>query len=303
MNHVPNGTAERAGSDESHESLGKMPHQTAERAHLPSVLNDLPPFPIVAIKALQLVSNEKAPMRELSELIRTDAALSGEILRIANSALYGLRIEVESALTAMVLLGLDRIKSVVVTSALRHYIGKSLDAPWMRICWRHSLATALLAKELAKGTATSEDVAYTAGILHDIGRLALAMAFPTRYSEFILNPEPTSLELLEAERELFGIDHCQTGEILTSKWNLPPNLIIAAAQHHDLPRGSDPGVLTLVRYGCRLADVLGFEVVRANRRATYEDLIAELPPPSKLPADQQDLSFRIASKINSIEMS
>ncbi len=280
-----------------------MLRQTAERAQLPSVLNDLPPFPIVAIKALQLVSNEKAPMRELSELVRTDAALSGEILRIANSALYGLRIEVESALTAMVLLGLDRIKSIVVTSALRHYIGRSIEAPWMRICWRHSLATALLAKELAKGTSTSEEVAYTAGILHDIGRLALAMAFPTRYSEFILNPEPTSLELLEAERELFGIDHCEAGEMLMARWNLPESLVIAASQHHDLPRGEDPNVLTLVRYGCRFADVLGFEVARSNRRTTYDDLIAELPSPSKLPIDQQEISFRIASKINSIEMS
>jgi len=280
-----------------------MLRQTAERIQLPSVLSDLPPFPIVAIRALQMVSSEKAQMRALSELIRTDAALSGEILRIANSALYGLRIEVESALTAMVLLGLDRIKSVVVTSALRHYIGRSFDAPWMRICWRHSLATALLAKDLAKGTSTSEDVAYTAGILHDIGRLALAMAYPSRYSEFILNPEPTSLELLDAERELFGIDHCQAGEILMSRWNLPPNLIAAAAEHHDLPRGDDPSVLTLIRYGCRFADVLGFEVVKGSRGTTYEDLLAELPPPSRLSADQQDVSFRIASKINSIEMS
>lgn len=279
-----------------------MLRETVERAHLPSLLNDLPPFPVVAIKALQLVSNEKAPMRELSELIGTDAALSGEILRIANSALYGLRIEVESALTAMVLLGLDRIKSVVVTSALRHYIGRSLDAPWMRVCWRHSLATALLAKELAKGSPMSEDVAYTAGILHDIGRLALAMAYPTRYSEFILNPEPTSLEILEAERELFGIDHCEAGEILMTRWNIPTNLITVASHHHDLPRGNDPCVLTMVRYGCRLADVLGFEVVRTGRRPTYEDVLAEFPEPGKLPSDQQDLSFRIASKINSIEV-
>jgi HD-like signal output (HDOD) protein len=161
----------------------------------------------------------------------------------------------------------------------------------------------LLAKELAKGSATSEDVAYTAGILHDVGRLALAMAYPTRYSQFILNPEPTSLEILEAERELFGIDHCQAGEILMSRWNIPTNLIVVASQHHDLPRGNDPGVLTMVRYGCRLADMLGFEVVRSGRRATYEDLIAELPGPSKLPADPQELSFRIASKINSIEVS
>jgi len=280
-----------------------MPHQTTEHPTLPSVLNELPPFPIVAIKALQLVSNEKAPMRELSELISTDAALSSEILRIANSALYGLRMEVESALTAMVLLGLDRIKSVVVTSALRHYIGRSLDAPWMRTCWRHSLATALLAKDLAKGSTTSEDVAYTAGILHDLGRLALAMAFPTRYSEFVMNPEPTSLATLEAERELFGIDHCQAGEMLMSRWNIPRNLVAVAAQHHDLPRGNDPSVLTLVRYGCRLADALGFEVVRGGRRTSYEDLVAEFPGPAKLPEDPQDLAFRIASKINSIESS
>lgn len=274
---------------------------TVERVQLPTVLNDLPPFPVVAIKALQLVSNERAPLRELGELISTDAALTSELLRIANSALYGLRVEVESAFTAMVLLGLERVKSVVVTSALKHYIGKSLDAPWMRICWRHSLATALVAKELAHGTSTSEDVAYTAGILHDIGRLALAMAFPVRYSEFILNSEPTSVEMLEAERELFKIDHCQAGQALMSRWNIPRNLVVAAAEHHDPPRSSDAAVLTFVRFGCRMADALGFEAVRAGRRSTYADLLAELPGPRKFPLEADDFAFEIASKINSIE--
>lgn len=273
-----------------------------ENAQLPSVLNDLPPFPVVAIKALQLVSNERAPLRELGDLISTDAALSGELLRIANSALYGLRVEVESAFTAMVLLGLDRVKGVVVTSALRHYIGKSIDAPWMRICWRHSLATALVAKDLTQGTSTSEDVAYTAGILHDVGRLALAMAFPARYSQFILNPEPTSLETLEAERELFKIDHCQAAHLLMSRWNIPKNLVVVAAEHHNPPRITDSGILTAVRFGCRMADLLGFEAVRSGgRRITYEDLLAELPGPRKLPADRDEFAFRIASKINSIE--
>jgi putative nucleotidyltransferase with HDIG domain len=272
-----------------------------DRAQPPVLPTELPPFPIIAIKALQLVSNEKAPLRELSQLISTDPAMSSDILRIANSALYGLRIEVESAFTAMILLGLDRIKAVVVTSALRHYIGKSFEAPWMRICWRHSLACALIAKELAKGSSIGEDVAYTAGVLHDIGRLALAVAIPERYGPFLMSGEATSSDILDREREIFGTDHCEAGSALMSRWDIPKSLVVVASHHHDPPRDGDPGVLSTVRHACRFADVLGFEVVSALRPKTYEELLAELPSPDRLPPDPEEFAFQLATRINSIE--
>ena len=272
-----------------------------DRAQSPVLPVDLPPFPIVVIKALQLVSNDKAPLRELSQLISTDPALSSEILRIANSALYGLRIEVESAFTAMILLGLERIKAVVVTSAVRHYIGKTFEVPWMRICWRHSLACALIAKELAKGSSIGEDVAYTAGILHDVGRLALAVGFPDRYGEFLMSREAASSDILEREREIFGTDHCEAGSALMSRWDIPKSLVVVASHHHDAPEEGDPGVLSIVRHGCRFADVLGFEVIQTARPRTYEELLAELPSPNRLPSDPEEFAFQIAAKINSIE--
>ncbi len=272
-----------------------------DRAQSPVLPVDLPPFPIVAIKALQLVSNDKAPLRELSQLISTDPALSSEILRIANSALYGLRIEVESAFTAMILLGLERIKAVVVTSAVRHYIGKTFEAPWMRICWRHSLACALIAKELARGSSIGEDVAYTAGILHDVGRLALAVGFPDRYGPFLMSAEAASSDILEREREIFGTDHCEAGSALMSRWDIPKSLVVVASHHHDVPEEGDLGVLSVVRHGCRFADVLGFEVVQTPRPRTYEELLAELPSPDRLPSDPEEFAFQLATKINSIE--
>jgi HD-like signal output (HDOD) protein len=271
------------------------------RAELLAALNGIPPFPPVAIKALQLVSNDKTRLRELSKLISTDASLSSEVLRIANSALYGHRVEVESVFRATISLGLERIKSVVVTSALRQYIGRSLDVPWIRMCWRHSLACAVIAEELARGSSLEEDVAYTAGIIHDIGRFGLAVAFPQRCGKLLVETDDACCDVLERERECFGMDHCEAGQALMVRWAIPKNLVAVAAHHHDSPADADPDMLAVVRHACRLADASGFAVMPSVQSRTYAELLAELPLQSKIPRDPEELAFRITNKIAAIE--
>jgi len=274
-----------------------------QKADIPWELTQVPPFPAVAIKALEVVSSEYGRMRELSNLIVTDAALSGEILRIANSPLFGVRKEIVSIFNAIVLLGLERIKGVVATVAMKSYLGGSLEVPALRACWRHSLACAIISGEFAKLNLMDVDTTYTAGLLHDIGRLAMVTAYPRKYANFLTSTEEERSDTLQRERDLFGIDHCQAGGLMVSQWNLPKSLIAVASRHHDQTSAGEPAVLATVRHSCMMADALGFTAISSAQVRTYEEILNEVPAAErcKLPTDSSEFYYHIAGKINSIE--
>jgi HD-like signal output (HDOD) protein len=264
---------------------------------------EIPPFPAIAIKALQLISKDYSRLTELSNLICSDAAFSAEMLRIVNSPFFGLRTEVRSVLQATLLLGLERVKGLVVTIGMRAYLGDALKVPALRACWRHSLACAMIAEDLTKKSLEEKDVAYTAGIVHDIGRFGLAVAYPERYASFLARTIDGPSAVLERERELFGINHCEAGRSLVLRWNLPKEFIRVTSEHHQRATGGPFDLVAVIRASCMMADALGFEVVLPREPRNYKELLAELPESHRnlLSRDTEDLSFRIAEKINSLE--
>jgi putative nucleotidyltransferase with HDIG domain len=266
-------------------------------------LADIPPFPIVAIKALQVISSETGQLQELSDLITSDAGISAEILRMANSARFSTRVEVKSVFRAIHMLGLERIKGLVVTAAMKSYLRGSLEVPSLRACWRHSLACAVIAEMLARVGLLESDVAYTAGLLHDIGRLALVAGYPTMYANFLARAEAQPCDALQCERDLFGIDHCQQGRLLVSAWKLPAMFADIAARHHDAADAGDPAMLTIVRHSCAMADVLGFGVVCPLHAKTYQEILDEIPERERrqIASDPTEVAHFIADKINAIE--
>jgi putative nucleotidyltransferase with HDIG domain len=269
----------------------------------PRIFNEIPVFPAVAIKTLQVISNENGQLRSLSELITTDAAISGQILHMANSALFGVRVEVTSIFQAIHILGLERVKALVVTVAMKAYLGSSIDAPALRACWRHGLACATVAEKLARFTFMEPDVAYTAGLLHDVGRLALIAGYPSEYAALLTDLETNPGDALERERNLFGLDHCQVGRQLVDMWNLPKMFAAITSQHHEQATAGESPFLTTVRQSCVIADALGFNAVCALPIRNYHDIVAEIPvnESSQLPRDPAELTYFIASRINSIE--
>lgn len=277
--------------------------QGSERTVAPRALNDIPPFPLVALKALQVISKENGQLRELSNLITSDAAISGQVIRMANSARFGLRVEVHSILHAIHLLGLERIKALVVTIAMKSYLGDSLEIPALRACWRHSLACAVIAEVLGRVSLLEPDVAYTAGLLHDVGRLAMVAGYPTKYAEFLATAEKEQCDSLQCERDLFGIDHCEQGRLLVSRWKLPETFAAVASRHHDGPVAGEPAVLSIVRQSCRMAVALGFSVVCPAQPRTYQEILEEFPERERrqISSDPLELTHFIADKINSIE--
>jgi len=269
--------------------------------HLPLAFVELPPFPAIALKALQVMARRDSRLRELHDLIRTDQAFSAEILRLVNSPLYAFPSPIHSTMQATMLLGFERVQALTVTIAIRAYLRDALEMPVLRACWRHSLACACVAEHLSRIVLADKDVLYTAGIMHDIGRLALAVCHRAPYTE-LLSARRSPAALLDRERELFGIDHCAAGKSLAEAWNLPSDFATVAARHHE-PFTGKCDVLFLLQLACALADSLGFAVIPPAGSPAYSELRLHLPDRDRhyLPEDPAELVALIKAKIHLLE--
>jgi putative nucleotidyltransferase with HDIG domain len=279
--------------------------KSQEAAAIPWAHLRIPPFPQIAIRVLQLTNNEDVPMRQLSELISSDPSFSSEVLTIANSALYARRSPVNSILQAIAVLGLNSLKGVCLTVGVRTYLGKSINHQSLRAIWRHSLACALIAEQLAPLDSLNKDSAYTAGVLHDIGRLALAVMRPEVYATLLMTHRGSPRSILEPERALFGFDHCEAGQRLIANWKLPVGFEAIVSDHHSPGQEQDGWNLpAVINVSCRLADAIGFAVFPGCDITPYAELLGELPgmESKKFSAECEALAFEVSSKINAAEL-
>ncbi|MGH9450927.1 MAG: HDOD domain-containing protein [Terriglobia bacterium] len=266
------------------------------------VVVSLPPFPAVAMRVVNLLSKEDLGLKELTQQIQADPVLSSEILIMANSVLFGFRTEIRSILQATTLLGAQRVKGIALTIAMKTYLTESFHIPVVVACWRHNLACALVAEELAKVSLIEKDFAYVAGLLHDIGRLALGMAEPREYAELLTSEAKNPVNILDRERELFGMDHCEAGRRLTQSWKLPQAFCDVAEQHH-APKGSKFDIVALVNRSCQIADTIGFAAVTSTTPRRFEDILLSLPERERkrFNPDPEQFAMQIAVKIHALE--
>ena len=255
----------------------------------PWYLEHLTPFPGAAIHILRTVSLPDVSVHEVAGAIRTDTVFAGRLLKAANSPLFGIPYEIESIERAAAQVGLDYLAKLAVTVGIKAYLSPTLEIPASRRCWRHSLACALLAEELAPYYSMPRKASYTAGLLHDIGRLALVAAFPKGYSRMLELCEQEHLDILACERELLGSDHCAAGLWVAVEWKLPSETFRAIWDHHDTPDEGERSLTAVVHAACQLADALGFGVIDTHHETTSVW-------PSGLDLDV--LKERIAAQIN-----
>jgi HD-like signal output (HDOD) protein len=242
------------------------------------LLARIPAFPPIVLRLLDLLARDNVQIRELVALISSDPAFSAQILQVANSPLFGFRSQIDNLQSALVVLGLRRVRSLSMTVATSNHMKAVLHIEELARCWRHMLACALLTEELARCCSAFEERAYTAGLLHDVGRLGLLLAYPKEYAELLRHAGRSAPELMDVEREELGMDHCEAGRTLAEHWNLPPDFQIIAAHHHDPQGDAQVDLLTLVKLGCRLADSLGFWVVEPLQPCSPEEIHQSLPP-------------------------
>jgi HD-like signal output (HDOD) protein len=224
-----------------------------------SGIKSLPPFPPAVCQLIQLIDHENVHFREVSRVLELDVALSRQVLRAANLALPGGH-ESASILHALSAIGVDRLRDIAVTVALRNFIG-DVDSALLHRCWRHDLATALWCELFADYFNVDNPLAYTVGILHDIGRIALLLLLRDDYALFLDSASSDDADTLEAERKLCDADHCQVGHYLARAWNFPPFLDDLIAHYHDENIRESPMPRLLVRAACLAASMSGFHTV------------------------------------------
>ncbi|HLJ16869.1 MAG TPA: HDOD domain-containing protein, partial [Bryobacteraceae bacterium] len=262
-------------------------------------MRKIPPFPPIAARLLSLLSNPAVEMDDVADLIGSDARFTARLLQCVNSAEFGLAHPVRNVRQAVSLLGLDRTREITLTQATAAYMKGASQSAELRRCWQHTIATAVLADEIAQSCGAFVNVAFTAGMIHDIGRFGLVVAYPREYERIIRNAAELCLDLLDFEREEFGVDHAEAGRFLAEEWGLPQEFRVITGRHHDPSEGAELDLLRIVHIACRLADVLGYDVAHPLGRASVDAVLAELPARARerLQASPEQLCRRIDRRI------
>lgn len=218
-----------------------------------SVAVDLPTLPAAHTRALAMMSRHDAGAAEIAAIVEGDPALTASVLRASNSAAFAPLSPIRTANNAIVRIGLAMTRRIVAGAALGSAFS-NLSRSGMDVdeLWRHVIACALLADATAWADGPRTE-AFTAGILHDIGRLAMAAGQPEQYAQ-VVELVRAGLAAEEAEQQVFGVDHIEWGVEVGKTWDFPPDVVEAIAEHHD--GGGSP--LTWVTWnGRRVAWSLG----------------------------------------------
>jgi putative nucleotidyltransferase with HDIG domain len=270
----------------------------------PWVVQSLPPFPHAVSRFVALLSRDEVGAGQLAGVVRMDPALGAAILRLVNSAAYGSGARIDSLTEAILRVGTERLKGLAYTFGIGTYLKGAKKQQAHKLCCQHSIACGFLAQELAAPFGFDRDRAYTAGLLHDIGRLALLAGYPKQYSALVTTSIEDALALIEAERAMFDVDHCEVGGYLASDWDFSDDLRDAIVRHHAVPPPDDGGLAALVNLACRLTDALGFQVAPPEVAWNLDQLREALPETLKQSwqPDLADLAQATARKVEATQI-
>ncbi len=248
------------------------------RAQVLARLGGLPPLPATVSELLASFHNDDVDVGRVAHQISHDQALTARVLRVANSSFYGLQNKVGTISEAVVVLGFRAVRSMVlavgINSALRVERCPGFNTP---AYLRHCVGVGLAARELARLTGFTPELAFTGGILHDIGQLVLASNFPEQYAEVLDYRKRHDCFLIDAERDVLSMDHAEIGGLLAETWHFPTALHEAVSDHH-APAGAPASSLAdLIHVADAIARSLGLgnyqeEMVMPVERISWQRL-------------------------------
>lgn len=249
-------------------------------------LGELPPLPQVATRVIRLSADSDTSSEDLQNLIRMDQALSSQVLRIANSALFGRVREVSTLTQAILTLGFATTRSVVLASSVKNLFTRGPVGLQERILWEHALVTAITGSAFSKavGYSATEEV-FLAGLMHDLGKCVMAVKFPEAYGALLRRINGEEGDGITMELDAFGFDHTMVGEALVRSWNIAEGVESVVRWHHD-PLQAPAGhrqLVALVALGNQMAIDLqiGVGMPDALAGATWEAMdILRLDDPS-----------------------
>lgn len=220
-------------------------------------IQDLPTLSTVISKMVEMLDSQEASPKELGDLIAQDQSILSAILKLVNSAFYGFPRKITSVHQAVVILGFGTVKSIALgASIFKAKPRKGEKEVFDRnALWIHSLGVATASKLIAQKTGHGDaDEAFVAGLLHDVGKVVFDAQFPAEFQEVVEKAEDENILLLEAEREILGLDHAEAGQILLFKWQLPLPVVNAVGFHHDLEKA--PATYQRLAAIVHLADII-----------------------------------------------
>jgi len=196
---------------------------------------NLPSLPQILLKLIELCNSEESTIRDISQVINKDTSLSAIVMKMVNSAYYGLPRRITSIDQSLIILGQNTIKNIAISASVIKAFGKAKDDSVfsLKAFWRHSLMCAIFSKLIAKKISyASPDEAFLTGLLHDIGKLVLWVNFPKEYGD-ILKSSQDQWDLLLAGEARHGATHCEVGAWLINRWKLQSFMADAVRYHHE----------------------------------------------------------------------
>ncbi len=221
-----------------------------------SSVKAIPAMPMILMPLLELLQKpaDQVPIDEVVRLVSYDKTIAAQCIRIAGSPLFGLSRAPETIRSAVLSMGITRLKDVVLTFSLGQILPAEKFVIDPGVFWRHSLGCAMVCKKFCEITgALSPEKAYLAGLLHDLGIIVNCMVFPEESARAIAQGREDQIPLHEAERSVMGFSHCETGRVLAEAWRLPDDMREVIACHHDLDMSAQAAPLVAVVH---LSDLL-----------------------------------------------
>ena len=228
-------------------------------------IGNMPSLPTTVSKVLEVCNNPNTSPADLNHVISLDPVLVGRVLKLINSAYYGLGQQVTNLVRAIIMLGINTVKNLALSTAVMGNLSVSKDFQGLNIegFWRHSLCVGVAAKILAKqrGIDTKQTEEYfTAGLLHDIGKIPLNAVLLKDYMLTVSNADRERIALYKAEDKNLGINHCITGAMIAKAWKLEGAVGDAIVNHHNCSE-----------YTGEHRDLI-FSIVAANRFASISEM-------------------------------
>lgn len=239
----------------------------------------MPSLPTTVSKVLEVCNNPKTSPIDLDRVIQLDPVLMGRVLKLINSAYYSLGSQVTSLVRAIIMLGVNTVKNLALSSAVLDRVSSKKDfrALNMEGFWRHSLCVGVTAKLIAKERgvdAKSLEEYFAAGLLHDIGKIPLNNALADEYVQTMALADRERISLAAAERRVLGMDHCEAGGVVADSWKLTGAIADTVRWHHDLQgySGEYGDILRTVAVGDFYAnrEGIGFSGNRYPEKVTPE---------------------------------
>jgi len=244
---------------------------------------ELPTLPTVLMPLLRYLDKplDSQDLHEIVRLISQDKALSARCLQIVNSPLYACTREVESVQAAVVALGVERIHEIAVSCSILKLVPATKAEIGPSVFWAHSLACALVSRELATKIGYPDPAkAYSAGLLHDLGIAALLWVAPKEFQRAVQVARTDSIPLHEAETKTLGFSHVDAGKIIAESWHLPQELTDAIAYHHNPEKAPRNRALASIVFFsdllCRLGGIGHGRTENVQAKLTDEPALAVL---------------------------